>query len=167
MKCTWCNEERYGVHEHNFTSMSVFYDVSVRGSFRTVIYVNLVLTYLNLLWLQSANNSVGRAMKQTRNLVTPNSPVDSDNNMSGSNNVNDSEIAASGLNINGGSDNGSGNQVSSSYSGVFSYQMLLFCQTLQLRLHYGLHSHSVPVIFCFSAHFCPHLSVTYKLHLCL
>jgi hypothetical protein len=30
--------------------------------------------------------------------------------MSGSNNVNDSENAASGLNINGGSDNGSGNQ---------------------------------------------------------
>jgi hypothetical protein len=116
---------------------------------------------------RSANNGVGRAVKQTRNLVTPNSPVDSDNNMSGSNNVNDSENAASGLNINGGSDNGSGNQVSSSYSGVFSYQMLLFCQTLQLRLHYGLHSHSIPVIFCFSAHFCPHLSVTYKLHLCL
>ncbi|CAK9859257.1 unnamed protein product [Sphagnum jensenii] len=65
---------------------------------------------------RSANNGVGRAMKQTRNLVTPNSPVDSDNNMSGSNNVNDSENAASGLNINGGSDNGSGNQVSSSYS---------------------------------------------------
>ncbi|CAK9194037.1 unnamed protein product [Sphagnum troendelagicum] len=65
---------------------------------------------------RSANNGVGRAVKQTRNLVTPNSPVDSDNNMSGSNNVNDSENAASGLNINGGSDNGSGNQVSSSYS---------------------------------------------------
>jgi len=145
--------------------MSVSYDVSVRGSFRTVIYVNLVLTYLTLLWLQSANNGVGRAVKQTRNLVTPNSPVDSDNNMSGSNNVNDSENAASGLNINGGSDNGSGNQVSSSYSGIFSYQMLLCCQTLQLRLHYVLHSHLIPVIF--SAHFCPHLSVTYKLHLCL
>ncbi|CAM6064367.1 unnamed protein product [Sphagnum tenellum] len=65
---------------------------------------------------RSANNGVGRAVKQTMNLVTPNSPVDSDNNMSGSNNVNDSENAASGLNINGGSDNGSGNQVSSSYS---------------------------------------------------
>jgi hypothetical protein len=116
---------------------------------------------------RSANKGVGRAVKQTRNLVTPNSPVNSDNNMSGSNNVNDSENAASGLNINGGSDNGSGNQVSSSYSGVFSYQMLLCCQILQLRLHYGLHSHLIPVIFCFSAHFCPHLSVTYKLHPCL
>jgi hypothetical protein len=49
---------------------------------------------------------------QTQKLVAQNSPVNSDNNMSGSNNVNDSENAGgSGMNINGGSDNGSGNQV--------------------------------------------------------
>jgi hypothetical protein len=62
--------------------------------------------------LQSANTEVGRAVNQTQKLVAQNSPVNSDNNMSGSNNVNDSENAGgSGININGGSDNGSGNQV--------------------------------------------------------
>ncbi|CAM6023767.1 unnamed protein product [Sphagnum balticum] len=59
----------------------------------------------------SANTEVGRTVNQTRKLVAQNSPVNSDNNMSGSNNVNDSENAGgSGMNINGGSDNGSGNQ---------------------------------------------------------
>ncbi len=49
-------------------------------------------------------------MNETRKLVAPSSPVDS-NNMSGSHNVNDCENAADGLNILGGSHNGGGNQV--------------------------------------------------------
>lgn len=45
-------------------------------------------------------------MNQTQKLVAQNSPVNSDNNMSDSENA-----GGSGMNINGGSDNGSGNQV--------------------------------------------------------
>jgi hypothetical protein len=61
--------------------------------------------------LQSANTGgVGKStVNETRKLVAPSSPVDS-NNMSGSHNVNDCENAADGLNILGGSHNGGGNQ---------------------------------------------------------
>ncbi len=74
----------------------------------------LTLRISTILWLQS---SVGASGTDTGKVADPTSHGRSDNNMTGSNGDSDNgsngdrDNGSSGLNVTGGSDNGSGNQV--------------------------------------------------------